>query len=153
MLLARLVDYATDAAQAGTGVPPPYYKPQKIRWVLELNPDGSLAAEQLQPLADPDDPVHKNGVEFVVPSITKTSGIAPRIAVDTPEYVFGWVPDGGNTDRVGRAHAAFTELTASWAAADPAGPAQALHHFLSDGHVRHVIPPDSGGRGDQVIIR
>jgi CRISPR-associated protein Csd1 len=153
MLLARLVDYATDAARAGTGVPPPYYKPQKIRWVLELNPDGSLAAEQLQPLADPDDPVHRNGVEFVVPSITKTSGIAPRIAVDTPEYVFGWVPDGGNTDRVGRAHAAFTELTASWAAADPAGPAQALHHFLSDGHVRNVIPPDSWGRGDQVIIR
>ena len=134
-------------------MPPPYYKPQKIRWILELNPDGSLASDELAPLASPDDPVHRNGVEFVVPSITKTSGIAPRIAVDTPECIFGWVPDGGKPDRVRRAHEAFRALTADWAAADPAGPAQALHRFLSEGHLQRLVPPDGWGRGDQVIVR
>ena len=119
MLLTRLVEYAGNAAGTGSGAPPPYYKPQKIRWVLELSPDGTLASRALTPLADPGDPVHKNGVEFLVPSITKTSGIAPRLAVDTPEYLFGWVPDGGNPDRIRRAHAAFCKLTADWAAADP----------------------------------
>jgi CRISPR-associated protein Csd1 len=152
MLLRRLVEYAADAAGE---VPPAYYKAQKIRWVLELNPDGSPASAELMPLADPDDPVRKNGIEFVVPSITKTSGIAPRIAVDTPEYVFGWVPDGGNPGRVGRAHAAFCELTARWAAddPDPDGPGQALHRFLSMGHVRSVSAPESWGRSDQVAVR
>ena len=153
MLLTRLVEYAGNAADAGSGAPPPYYKPQKIRWVLELSPDGSLASRELTPLADPGDPVHKNGVEHVVPSITKTSGIAPRLAVDTPEYVFGWVPDGGNAGRVRRAHQAFCELTAAWAAADPAGPPQALHRFLAGGHAEQLSVPDGWGRGDQVIVR
>ena len=153
MLLTRLVEYAADAAQAGTAVPPPYYKSQKIRWILELNPDGSLASGELQPLANPDDPVLRNGVEYLVPSITKTSGIAPRIAVDTLEYVFGWVPDDGKPDRAARAHEAFRGLTASWAAADPAGPVQALHRFLSEGHAQRVVPPEGWARGDQVIVR
>ena len=44
MLLTRLVEYASNAADAGSGGPPAYYKPQKIRWVLELSPDGSRPA-------------------------------------------------------------------------------------------------------------
>lgn len=153
MLLTRLVEYAADTAQAGAEVPPPYYEPQKIRWILELNPDGSLASDELVPLASPDDPVHRNGVEFVVPSITRTSAIAPRLAVDGPEYMFGWVPDGGNPDRVRRAHEAFCGLTAGWAAADPAGPARVLHRFVSEGHIPRLQPPEGWGRGDQVIVR
>jgi CRISPR-associated protein Csd1 len=153
MLLARLAEYAAAEAQGDPEALPPYYQPQLIRWVLELRPDGSLMSEELLPLADPGDPVHRNGVVHVVPSITKTSAIAPRVAVDSPEYMFGWVPDGGNAERVGRAHEAFCRLTAEWAAADPAGPAQALHRFLSDGHVQHVAAPGGWGRGDQVIVR
>ena len=84
MLLTRLVEYAADAARAGAGVPPPYYEPQRIRWILELNRDGSLASSELVPLASPGDPVLRNGVEFLVPSITRTSAIAPRIAVEQP---------------------------------------------------------------------
>jgi CRISPR-associated protein Csd1 len=152
-LLARLVEYAAETAKSGDAVAPPYYKPQQIRWVLNLKPDGSLASDELEPLASPDDPVHRHGVEFLVPSITKTSGIAPRIAVDNPEYVFGWIADGGKPDRVRRAHQAFCELTAAWAAADPAGPARVLHRFLSEGHVQRVTPPADWSRGDQVIVR
>ena len=148
MLLSRLVEYAA----AGDAVPP-YYKPQKVRWVLELNADGSLASSVLTALADPDEPSLKNGIEHVVPSITKTSGISPRIAVDTPEYLFGWVPEGGKPERVRRAHAAFREQTSEWVAADPDGPAVALHRFLSDGHAGRLAAPDGWGRGDLVAVR
>jgi CRISPR-associated protein Csd1 len=150
MLLTRLVEYA---ANATAGVPPPYYKTQKIRWILELSADGSLRSNELTPLAQPDDPARRNGVEHVVPSITKTSGIAPRIAVDTPEYLFGWASENGKPDRIRRAHEAFRELTAAWVAADPGSPAQALHEFLSEGHLQHLAQPGGWSRGDQVIVR
>jgi CRISPR-associated protein Csd1 len=153
MLLARLVEYASDAAREGSVVPPPYYKAQLIRWILELNDDGSLASRELQPLASPDDPVHRNGVEHVVPSITKTSGIAPQIAVGTPEYMFGWVADDGKPDRVYRAHEAFCGLTADWVKADPSGPAQTLHSFLTGEGLQHLTRPERWGRGDLVIVR
>jgi CRISPR-associated protein Csd1 len=154
MLLTRLVEYAAaQAAESGATAVPPYYKPQRVRWVLELNAGGSLASDILTPLAVPDDPERKNGTEFMVPSITKTSGIAPRIAVDTPEYLFGWVPDGGKPERVHGAHIAFCELTAEWAAADPGGPAVALHRFLSGGHIGSLTKPESWSRGDLVAVR
>jgi CRISPR-associated protein Csd1 len=148
MLLSRLVEYAA----AGTAVPA-YYKPQKVRWVLELNADGSPRSGVLTPLADPDDPSRKNGVEHVIPSITKTSGIAPRIAVDTPEYLFGWVPEGGKPERVRSAHAAFRKQTSEWVDADPDGPAVALHRFLSDGHAQELTAPGGWSRGDLVAVR
>jgi CRISPR-associated protein Csd1 len=153
MLLARLVEYARDPAREGGAVPPPYYKAQRIRWILELNADGSLASGELQPLANPDDPVYRNGVEHVIPSITKTSGIAPQLAVGTPEYMFSWIADDGKPDRVHRAHQAFCELTAEWAAADPSGPAQALHRFLSGEDLQRLTPPDKWNRADLVIVR
>jgi CRISPR-associated protein Csd1 len=154
MLLTRLVEYAAATAQEALAEKvPPYYKPQMVRWVLELNADGSPASDSLLPLANPDDPARKNGVVFVIPSITKTSGIAPKIAVDTPEYVFGWVPENGKPDRVRSAHKAFRDLTAEWAATDPAGPAGALHRFLSEGHIEDLREPDSWNRGDLVAVR
>jgi CRISPR-associated protein Csd1 len=152
-LLTRLVEYAAGTARTGAEAPPPYYKPQRIQWILQLNHDGSLAAGELQPLASRDDPVHRHGVEFIVPSITKTSGIAPRIAIDTPGYFFGWTSDGKKPDRARREHEAFCQLTAEWAAADSAGPARALHRFLSEGHVRGLARPGSWNHGDQVIVK
>lgn len=154
MLLTRLVEYAAaTAGESGAKAPPPYYKSQRVRWVLEVNADGSLVSDTLTPLAIADDPVLKNGTEFMIPSITKTSGIAPKIAVDTPEYMFGWVPEGGKPDRVRSAHAAFRDLTAEWAATDPGGPAVALQRFLSGGHIQSLTKPDGWSRGDLVAVR
>jgi CRISPR-associated protein Csd1 len=149
-LLTRLVEFA---ASSGTQAPPAYYKLQRVQWVLALNPDGSPASPELQPLASPDDPARRNGVEHLVPSITKTSGIAPRIAVDSPAYLFGWVPDGGKPDRTRGEHEAFCQLTADWLTADPAGPARPLHRFLSEGHLPKLASPAVWSKGDQVIVR
>lgn len=149
-LLSRLVQFAADS---GMQVPPPYYKSQRVQWVLAIHPDGSLASPELQPLASPDDPTRRYGVEHMVPSITKTSGVAPRVAVDSPSYLFGWVPENGKADRTSREHQAFRELTADWLKADPSGPARSLHRFLSEGHLRNLVQPDSWKKADQVIVR
>jgi CRISPR-associated protein Csd1 len=153
MLLSRLAEYSRTQQESGAEVPPPYYKPLLIQWILELRPDGSLMSPDMLPLADPGDPAMRNGVVHVVPSITKTSGIAPRLAVDSPEYMFGWVPDGGKPGRVAQEHEAFCQLTAAWAEADPPGPGSVLHRFLSDGHARGLAKPDRWSRSDQVIVR
>jgi CRISPR-associated protein Csd1 len=153
MLLTRLAQYAASQAIADAQAPPPYYKAQAVQWILDIRPDGTPVTGELRPLADASDPRTRNGIVHVVPSITKTSGIAPKIAVDTPEYMFGWVPDLGKPDRVARAHEAFRQLTAEWAAADPDGPGTALHAFLSGGHAGRLSQPDTWKRSDQVIVR
>jgi CRISPR-associated protein Csd1 len=150
MLLRRLVDYAEVSPDK---VPPPYYKSQLVRWVLNLTPDGSPASEKLTDLADASDRATRNGRSHVIPSITKTSGIAPRVAVDSPEYVFGWVDDGAKPERVGKAHQAFRALTDKWAAADPGGPAEVLQRFYTDGHADRFARDESCSRADQIAVR
>ncbi|MFF4772552.1 type I-C CRISPR-associated protein Cas8c/Csd1 [Microtetraspora fusca] len=149
MLLTRLVSYARDSSR----VLPPFYKTQRVRWILDLNSDGSPKSGRLVPLANPDVPAQKNGVEYVIPSITKTSGIAPQIAVDTPEYLFGWVAKDAKPDRVRKAHDAFRALTDAWIRADPDSPARSLQRFLSGGHVECFTPPEGWSRGDLVAVR
>lgn len=147
MLIQRLVEYG----RTSESVPPPYYKTQHVRWVLELDADGVPVRPRLTDLAGPDRAT-RYGAEHEIPSITKTSGIAPRIAVDSPDYVFGWVAEHAKPDRVRKAHAAFRELTDQWVAADPEGPAVALQRFFADGHDTRIIPED-WKRGDLVAVR
>lgn len=149
MLLQRLVEYGRNSST----VPPPYYKTQTVRWALELHADGSLAASQLTSLADPSNRALKNGAPHTIPSITKTSGIAPKIAVDTPEYLFGWCSEGVKPHRVEAAHTAFKELNRAWIAAEPAGPAKALAAFWENGHATRVTTQEPWSRGDLVAVR
>jgi CRISPR-associated protein Csd1 len=149
MLLSRLAEYA----RVSSSVLPPFYESQKVRWVLDLDGDGSPTSGQLVSLANPLDPASKNGVEHVIPSITKSSAVAPKIAIDTPEYLFGWLSQNAKPDWVRRCHKAFCQLTTDWVDADPDGPAQALQAFLSSGAVARVIEPDGWSRGDLVAVR
>jgi CRISPR-associated protein Csd1 len=155
MLLSRLVEYAESLMKAETGsdAVPPFYKSQQVRWILDLNPDGSAKSSQLTDLADPTDRATKNGTSHVIPSITRAFGIAPKIAIDTPEYVFGWVTQGAKPDRVRRAHEAFRALTDDWVVADPDGPARALQAFYAGGHAERFKQDESCSRGDLIAVR
>jgi len=149
MLLARLVEYTRDHLIS----PPPFYRAQKAQWILELRADGSPLTPTLTPLADPGDPLRKNGVEYVVPSITKTVGIEPKVALDNPEYLLGWIAKGAKADRVAKAHQAFIDLIDQWVKSDPDSPARALHRFLTEGHVERFTEPEGWGRGDLILVR
>ncbi|WP_214107287.1 type I-C CRISPR-associated protein Cas8c/Csd1 [Acrocarpospora catenulata] len=148
-LLKSLVEHASGKA----GVPA-YYQDKVIRFVLELNADGSLASAQLTSLANPAEPRMKNGVVHTVPSIVKTSGIAPTLAVDSGEYLFGWVDEATkDPGRVARMHEQSRDLVDQWATADPGGPGQALQRFYRDGHVQQLRRPEGWSRGDLIAIR
>jgi CRISPR-associated protein Csd1 len=148
MLLARLVDYADN----GLSMPPPFYARQRVRWILELNPDGSPASDRLTDLADGESG-RRGGVEYEIPSIVRTVAIAPKIGVDTGEYVFGWVTGETKPNRVHAAHTAFRELNDEWAARDPDGPARVLQAFYANGHADAFAPPDGHVRGELIAVK
>ncbi|HEY9471245.1 MAG TPA: type I-C CRISPR-associated protein Cas8c/Csd1 [Propionibacteriaceae bacterium] len=150
MLLTRLADYARVSKRDA----PPYYKDKLVRYVLELNRDGTLASPRLTSLANPAQPRMKNGVVHTVPSIVKTSGIAPTLAVDTCEYMFGWVDETTKKpQRVEQMHQRFRALVDQWVEMDPAGPGRALKQFYADGHVARLSPEPGWSRADVVAVR
>lgn len=149
MLLQRLVEYARDSED----VIPPFYARKPVRWVLELDPDGAPAGGLID-LAEPSEPGRKAGVVHVVPTITRTVAISPTIGVDTPEYVFGWVGDGGNVERVSRQHIAFRSLARDWAASeDDGGPGHTIASFYDAGHHEKIAKPSTWSRSDLVAFR
>jgi CRISPR-associated protein Csd1 len=149
MLLQRLVEYA----RSSPDVVPPFYGRKPVRWVLDLNPDGTPAGDLID-LADASEPGRRFGASHVVPAITRTVGVAPTLAVDTPEYVFGWVSDVTKQERVARQHEAFRELTSEWARTEKTeGPARTIAAFYQAGHHRKVPKPAEWGRSDLVAFR
>ncbi|OJF14511.1 type I-C CRISPR-associated protein Cas8c/Csd1 [Couchioplanes caeruleus] len=150
MLLQRLVEFADASGE----VVPPFYARKAVRWLLDLHPDGTVAGP-LTDTADPSDRARKYGVARLVPSVTRTVGIAPALAVDNPEYVLGWIGEGSNPERAPKQHAAFKELIYAWDkhVGDPRGPAHAIAEFYRHQRDASVDQPPGWGRGDLVAFR
>ncbi|GAA0917697.1 type I-C CRISPR-associated protein Cas8c/Csd1 [Nonomuraea longicatena] len=149
-LLRRLVEQAQDPGR----IIPPYYQDKPVKFVLELNSDGSPASPYLTSLVNPADPRTKSGVVHTVPSIVKTVNIAPTLAVDTGEYLFGWVDAATkNPARVERMHRECRELVDQWVAADPDGPGLPLRRFLTGGHVREIRRDPDWSRDSRIAVR
>lgn len=148
-MLNRLREYGLRSPD----VLPPFHARKPIRWVLDLNADGTPVASLID-LADPQDRTRRYGVAHAVPAVTRTVGVAPLLAADTPEYVFGWVGEDGKPDRVARQHEAFVDLIHRWAKDAPDDPAaQAVAAFYRDGHVARVAQPAGWSRADLVAFR
>lgn len=147
MLLQRLVEYADTSKD----VIPPYYARKPVRWTLDVSADGAHTG--LTDTAERSDPQRKFGAVRLVPAITRTVGIAPTLAVDNGEYVFGWMSEGAKPERVVKQHTAFRELIEQWAAAEPGGPGAAIARFYRDGHHRAVEPPAGWTRSDLISFR
>ena len=147
MLLSRLVEFAhTDRS-----MPVPFYADKIVRWVVELNPDGSLAAPHPIDLADPADRVRRYGSTHSVPSVQRSgTGSKPMLAVDTAEYALGWASDPARQAKAATYHRAFQDLVARWHAAEGGPPAATLHAFFSDGHTTELIRPE-GLVGSQLV--
>ncbi len=149
MLLQRLVEYA----DSGGEVVPPFHERKPVRWVLDLDSDGRPVRE-LTDQAEPGDRDRRFGVPRLVPKVSRTMGISPALAVDNPEYVLGWVGEGGDASRVPRQHEAFRDLTLQWAVEEPDDPvaAAAAAFYRRGGHAT-VSQPEKWGRGDLIALR
>jgi CRISPR-associated protein Csd1 len=133
-------------------VVPPFYARKPVRYVLDLDADGNPTGG-LTDTAVKTDPQAKFGVPRMVPAVTRTSGVAPALAVDNGEYVFGWLAGGAKPDDVTKRHQAFRDLIEEWAAADPDGPGASIAEFYRKGHDRTFVPEESWSRGDLIGIR
>jgi CRISPR-associated protein Csd1 len=149
MLLQRLVEYA----DAHDDVVPRFYARKPVWWLLDLHPDGTIAG--LTDTADPSDRTRKFGTTRLVPAVTVTSGIAPALAVGTPECVFGWIGEDSKPERVPTRHAAFRELIYAWEghAGDQGGPAPAIAEFYRRNLDAEVEQPLGWSRRDLVAFR
>ncbi|GAA2341185.1 type I-C CRISPR-associated protein Cas8c/Csd1 [Dactylosporangium salmoneum] len=148
MLLQRLVEYADTSDE----VIPPFYAYKPVRWILNIDADG-VADGDLTDTAERSDPQRRFGTPHLVPAVTRTVAIAPVLAVDNGEYLFGWVTDGAKPDRVAKQHDAFRDLIKRWAAAEPDGPGPAIVAFYHNGHDRRVEQPPGWSRGDLIRFR
>jgi CRISPR-associated protein Csd1 len=148
VLLQRLVEYAN----ANGDAVPPFYARKPVRYILDLDKDGNPTGD-LTDTAERTDPQARFGVPRLVPAVTRTVGVAPALAVDTGEYVFGWLSDGVKPARVAKQHQAFRDLIEEWAVADPDGPGLAVAAFFRNSHDRKFSPQEGWSRGDLIGIR
>src|SRR5256886_1163575 len=149
MLLQRLVQYA----DTGTEVIPAFYERKPVRWGLNLDSDGRPDGE-LTDQAEPGERDRRFGVPRLVPKVSRTMGISPALGVDNPEYVLGWVGDGGDAIGVPKQHQAFRDLMLQWAAEEPDDPvAAAVAAFYHRGVQATVGQPQQWGRGERVALR
>ncbi|MDG4829473.1 type I-C CRISPR-associated protein Cas8c/Csd1 [Solwaraspora sp. WMMD1047] len=152
MLLQRLVEFADSGGAEDGDEAPPFYAEKPVRWILDIGSDGAPTG-RLRDTADKTDPQRRFGVRRTVPAITRTAGIAPTVAVDNIEYVFGWLDEGGKPDRVAKQHQAFRDLHHDWATRDPDGPGAAIVAFYEGKYDKRVAEPDGWARGDLVAFR
>ncbi len=145
MLLKRLVEYADTSED----VIPPFYARKPVRWSLEIDANG-VPQGDLVDTADKDDSHRKFGAPRLVPAVTRTVGIAPALAVDNGEYVFGWLSEGVKPERVAKQYDAFRTLISEWAAAEPDGLGPAIAAFYRDEHAGRLKPPAEWTRGDLI---
>ncbi|MFC4049057.1 type I-C CRISPR-associated protein Cas8c/Csd1 [Actinomadura syzygii] len=130
MLIGSLVD---DVRRQGIGDRiPPYYRMRTVHWAIWIDQQGE---GRLIPLVNADD---KPGIPEICPSLTRTSGIAPMLLVDTLEYVFAVAKEDTAKAQAGaeRRNDAYLKLLADWreSTADPL--ARTVSEFF--GQERHL---------------
>ncbi|GAA2613885.1 type I-C CRISPR-associated protein Cas8c/Csd1 [Actinomadura fulvescens] len=136
MPLRQLVEHAKNEAAGET---PRYYRSRAVQWAISIdrNGDGTLI--------DRTDPGTRAAAQQAAPYVTRTSGIAAMLLVDTLEYVFGVAKD--DTDRAqtaaDRRNDAYLALLHDWRAASGDPVASIVCDFFDqEKHLRLPLPDD-----------
>jgi CRISPR-associated protein Csd1 len=106
MILEKLFEFATDNERMK--LPPIMYSEQKIRWLIDLNMDGTLKGRFI-PWGG-DTKANKRGEPTVVPFIGRTVGVKPKLLADSVEYVLGVGRPESKPERVSECHQQFKAL-------------------------------------------
>ncbi len=110
MLLQRLADYSRRLdAEDGAERLPPMYQRVPVRYVIKLDSEGRLRGVP-HIMTDTRTDEAKRGTPQIAPTRIRTSGVVPKLLVDTAEYVLGISREGGKEERVRQQHHSFTEL-------------------------------------------
>ncbi len=126
MLLQRLKEYADERMS----LPPPLYSETPIRYVIELNADGTLRSRTPTDTSDPKDPKAKRGQRRLAPQVQRTVGIKPLLLADKADYTLGFAGEGAKPERVAACHRAYMELLGRCAEATREPAVLAVQRFL-----------------------
>ncbi|MEA5419876.1 type I-C CRISPR-associated protein Cas8c/Csd1 [Spirulina sp. CCNP1310] len=137
MLLKALADHAQRIDPT-----PAMYGPSPVRWIISLTLDGQLRGDLLTPLGDKK---NKRGEPKILPHISRSSGISPKLLADTGEYVLGIPKPKSKPDRIVDCHQQFKDLARHCAEVTQEPTVKAIVQFLDRWNPegdRHLLPPD-----------
>ncbi len=150
MLLQRLVEYSEEHGETK-----PFHRERLFSWQLNLDSDGKLRSEELQPLTEVDGKGKPRAVPHTTPSAVRAFGVAAHLAADDVQYVLGWGDPDTKPVRVAQCHAAFVDLVQRWADSDEGQGdpvAQAVAACYRSGALGELRKPESYTAKQGVVI-
>ena len=121
MFLEKLSEYADQIEH----LPPPMYQPTPIRYVVHLDSSGTF-----QGIDEFIDGKNKVLLSSNAPYCKRSSGIKPKLLVDTGEYTFGIAREKSDPRRVQEQHGAYVTQLRECAVATREPTVVAVAHFL-----------------------
>jgi CRISPR-associated protein Csd1 len=132
MILKQLTEYADTQMT----LPPVMYSEQKIRWLIDLNLDGTLVGKFV-PWGG-DSKANKRGEPIVVPFVGRTVGVKPKLLADSIEYVLGVGRPDSKPERVADCHQQFKALLQKCFEITHEPKLDAVRVFLTNWHPRQL---------------
>jgi CRISPR-associated protein Csd1 len=123
MILTKLKEFA----ETQMDLPPTMYAEVRVRWLINLNPDGTLRS--FIPRGG-NNKADKRGELMTVPHISRSSGVKPKLLADTGEYVLGIGRPESKPNRVRDYHQQFKALVRKCAEVTQEPTVQIIAKFL-----------------------
>ena len=123
MILTKLKEYA----ETQMTLPPAMYAEIPVRWLIYLNPDGTLQSFISR---GGNTKADKRGELMVTPHVTRSSGVKPKLLADTGEYVLGIGRPESKGDRIKDYHQQFKSLVQRCAEVTKEPAVQLISKFL-----------------------
>ena len=123
MILTKLKEYA----ETQMTLPPAMYAEIPVRWLIYLNPDGTLQSFISR---GGNTKADKRGESMVTPHVTRSSGVKPKLLADTGEYVLGIGRPESKGDRIKDYHQQFKSLVQRCAEVTKEPAVQLISKFL-----------------------
>lgn len=149
MLLRRLKQYADERM----AMPPKLYSETVVRYIIELDETGRLLSPQFTDTADPSSSRTKRGQRYLMPQVTRTSGVKPFLLTDKPEYVLGLADDSAKPERIQACHQSFKDLLARCAVETNEPAVRAVLTFLANEPIPQIQLPDGFDYGAMMAFR
>ena len=149
MFLQRLREYADGRME----LPPVLYSETPIRYVIDLDLDGTPRTGIPTDTADPSSPRGKRGVRRLAPQVARSVGIKPLLLADNGEYTLGLAREESKAERVAACHDAYRELVRRCAEATAAPEVVAVQRFLDGEPAARLKLPDDFDRGATITFR
>ena len=149
MLLQKLVEFEAD----GFETPPPMYALKPVRYLMDLDSDGSLLSTTPIDTSDPDDRQSRRGFMRMAPSVVRSNTVRPLLLADNAEYTLGAAREESRPERVSAMHDAYRELVDRCAGETGLPSVSAVTSFLRDDPLSRLDLGDDFDRTATITFR